>query len=154
MRIGGDRHEVGERVFQTLFPAGAGTLLGLLPGQDLAAMVAKAGPPALGGATSTWRWELEDPHASGRRVEVAVHLINHRASAITGRFWSRDRMDIDAAWRPIRAHLEAVHGPPGREVGAMLKLVWRSATPAHVTRICRFKDEQGQDVLEIDTRAS
>jgi hypothetical protein len=154
MRIGGDRHEVGERVFQTLFPDGAGTVLGLRPGQDLPSMVAKLGPPAQGGATTMWTWEIDDPHGSGRRVEVGVHLVGQRAMAITGRLWSRDRMDIDAAWRPIRAHLEKVHGPPGKEVGALLKLVWQHPPPPqpHFTRICRYKNEQGQDVLEVDTR--
>lgn len=155
MRIGGDRHEVGEKVFQTLFPDGAGTLLGLKPGQDLPSIVAKLGPPAQGGSTSVWTWEVEDPHGSGRRVELMIHLIQQRAVTLTGRLWSRDRMDIDAAYRPIRAHLEKAHGAPGKEVGALLKLVWRHpGPPEHTTRICRYKTEQGQDVMEVETRGS
>ena len=72
-----------------------------------------------------------------------------RANAIEVSFFSRDKMDVDAAWAKVRDHLDALHGKPAKEVTGLLTFVWtlQGTTFPTLARVSRFKNDQGESVL-------
>jgi hypothetical protein len=156
MRAGGDRFEIGEQVFQMLFPEGATSLLGIGLGVPVDTVTARYGQPSRPGNPAVWDLAVEDPGGQNRRIEVAVHISNTRTGAVSARFYSRDRMDIDTAWRLVKEHLDRCHGAPAKEVGGVLAFVWTHAVDnvAATTRGSRFKDQSLENALQIETRPS
>lgn len=149
MRAGDDRFEIGERVFGALFPDGVGTPYGLSVGQTLDTITAALGPATRPGNPALWSVPVGDQH--GRRIEVSVHTTQLRAGSIITRFYSTERLDIDSAYRLVREHLEKKHGPPGKEVGQVLAMVWKHPPNPFqaVTKISRFKDANQENVLQV-----
>lgn len=157
VRRGEDRHIVGAEVFELLFPEGAALVRGVGVGQPEADLAQRLGPPAPG--EGPWERTLRpaDPHGNDRRVVLQAQVRRTQGGGaaqvdgINARFLSADRTDIDSAWVLVRAHLEKHHGAPGKEVGNVLTLVWRPATGGKVLA-ARYKDERGENVLELLTR--
>ncbi len=159
MRPGEDRHQVGAEVFGLLFPSEEPLVRGLAIGADAATAEAALGPATEGSGRWERVWTPEDPNARGRRVHVSVSVRTLAQAGgtlvdgVTVRWVSADRLDIDSAWARIKEHLDRQHGAPGRETGNVLKLVWTVGNgPARIVG-CRFRDHDGNNLLELVTRA-
>lgn len=148
MRAGADRFDVGADVLELLFPGGVPVPLGIALGTPLSELPPTAGW-ALSGGGQAASLEVADPPGNGRRLTVKVGQALGRANALEIHFFSRDKMDVDAAWAKVRDHLDALHGKPSKEVTGVLTFVWtiqRVAYPT-VARVSRFKNDQGDSVL-------
>lgn len=158
MRKGEDRHQVGAEVFELLFPEGAPLVRGLALGSDAAEVEARLGPSTAGSSPYERTWAVDDPHGNQRRVVVSVAmrlalpLGRTRAEMVTARWLSADRLDIDSAWTKVREHLERLHGRPDKEVGNVLKLIWRVGPGPTRIVTCRYRDLEGNNLLELVTR--
>lgn len=153
-RRGSDRFEVGDAVCDTLLPEEAGHLLGVKLGDGLDGVRARFGEPEPGDRAALYRFTLEDPFNNDRRVEVRLFHQNQRVHILDGRFYSNDRMDVDAAYRSVRKQLKAHHGRPGKEMTGVLKFVYEvedGPAPCRTT-ICRYRDSEGRNVLEVATK--
>lgn len=150
MRAGADRFDVGAEVLDLIFPEDAPVALGVALGTPLADLPS---PPVwtAGGGGAEAVLEVSDPPGNQRRLTVRVGAVLARANAIEVSFFSKDKMDIDAAWAKVRDHLERLHGKPGKEVTGLLTFVWtlKGATFPTVGRVARFKNDQGESVLGI-----
>lgn len=156
MRRGADRHELGADIVALLFPDDAPHLRGLHIGSD-----ADKVPAHLPGAKPVdggWSWTHtpDDPHGSGRHVEIRVQTQAGRVAAVTAFVRSQDKMDIDAPYRPIRDLLDGAFGKPERERGGTVVFVWAYMDGAYAvhTRITRYKNEAGINTLEVGCRAA
>lgn len=151
MRAGSDRFELGEKVFSTLFPEGTGFLRGHRVGAEIGTLVAAEGPPTPG-ATS-WSFPLDDPFGNERRLTLTAQVVGGRVTALSARLLSKDKLDLDSAWRLIKDHLDKNHGAAGKVVGQLLTFSWQhpGEVPS-VTLASRFRNEQGENVLDVQTR--
>lgn len=158
MRKGEDRHQIGVEVFELLFPGDVATPRGLSVGDDAAGLGDRLAGAAQGGSPWQWTWTPEDPHGNGRRLTVDVSVRSlpaqggTRVDAITARWVSSDRLDIDSAWAKVREHLERLHGRPDKEVGNVLKLVWRVSGGPMRLWAYRYRDMEGRNLLELVTK--
>lgn len=152
MRLGSDRHELGDVVFGMLFPDGVARVRGARVGEPLDALVAREGAPARSeGNQVSWALPVEDPAGHGRALHLWGTRIQDKVVTLQARLVSRNRIDIDAAWRPVKDHLDARHGAPAKQVTGVLKLVWTVAGEPHPTVIsgCRFRLDDGSHVLDL-----
>jgi hypothetical protein len=152
VRVGSDRFSVGDQVFDRWFPDEVPRIRGWRVGDEVAALVAAEGPPARReDALAEWVFAVDDPGGNERRVVLWAQLIKDRVVTLHARFTSRDRMDVDAAWRPIKDHLDKLHGQPAKQVSGLLKLVWTVADEPNPTVIsgCRFREDSGLQVLDV-----
>jgi hypothetical protein len=153
MPRGKDRFAVGESVCSTLFPEGSGHLLGTRLGDELTELATRAEQAAGPGSPATFTFTVDDPEGKGRVLELRAFHQKGRVNILDGRFYSTDRMDVDSAYRYIRKHLERAHGKPDKELTGVLKFLYdvEAAAPAR-TSICRYRDDEGRNVLEVATR--
>ncbi|MFM2163098.1 MAG: hypothetical protein RLZZ383_2610 [Pseudomonadota bacterium] len=151
MRLGADRGEVGAATFATWFGEGEGCPLGVLPGASMAAARERWGEPVrLADGHHVYAFPVDDPAGNQRRLELHLRPSGATVSGTRARLISRDRMDLDAAWRPIKEHLDRVHGAPAREVGPVLVFAWRSRE-GFVVRASRYRADNGDQLLEVLT---
>ncbi len=148
MRAGADRFDVGADVLDLVFPDGTPSPLGVALGTPLAELPTPPAWTPSGGGSQT-SLDLADPPGNGRRLTVRVGQALARANAIEVSFFSRDKMDVDAAWAKVRDHLDALHGKPAKEVTGLLTFVWtlQGTTFPTLARVSRFKNDQGESVL-------
>ncbi len=141
---------MGATVRELMFAGTSGYLLDAKLGGSWAELTARAGEPTDG----VYLFEVDDPVGSGRRLEVRVRQQHGRVHMIDGRFFSANKIDVDAAYDAVRKHLKAAHGRPGRERGGVLKFVYTLEGVEHASRttVCRFKDADGTPVMEVTTR--
>jgi hypothetical protein len=154
MRRGEDRHELGPALQELIFPEGAGHVRGIKVGDDLASVVAReAREPELGQGRATYVFEVDDPNGVGRRLVVELLLQQQRVNNVTARFYSEDKIDVDAGHREVKRHLENLYGKPGREMTGVLKLVWEVGGGELPTRtsICHYRDGDGRALFEVRT---
>jgi hypothetical protein len=156
MRVGDDRQSLGERVFSLLFPEGASLIRGVAVGAERAVLTAAMGEGAAAqGVNLAWTFPVDDPHGSGRQVQVVARMSGNRVNGLTARLVSRDRMDVDATWRLCKEQLDRAWGQPARQVGGALVLSWRHPASAperpfpSSTRGSRFQNEAKENVLEL-----
>ena len=72
---------------------------------------------------------------------------------LTRRFYSGDKIDVDAPYRLLRKHLNKHHGKPGKELTGVLKFIWQlnGSEFAGNTAVCRYKNDEGIALLEVRT---
>ncbi len=151
MRLGADRGEVGAATFATWFGEGEGCPLGIAPGASMAVARAQLGESARAAdGHEVYAFSVDDPAGNQRRLELHIRPSASVVAGTRARLISRDRMDLDAAWRPIKEHLDRVHGAPSREVGPVLVFAWRSRE-GFVVRASRYRAENGDQLLEVLT---
>lgn len=154
MRPGEDRHEVGATVLELMFPGGVGHLRGIRVGEELAAVIEREGrEPERGQGRATFSYEVQDPNGAGRVLHIELLLQQTRVNNVTARFYSGDKIDVDAGNRLVRKHLEEKFGRPDREMTGVLKFVWSvgdAAVPAR-TSVCHFRDGDGRALFEVRT---
>lgn len=152
MRRGQDRHAVGEAVCALMFPDEAPTILGASLGSTVTALTERFGEPSPG-SPAVFAFPVEDPVDNKRVLEVRVFHRQGRVHILDGRFYSEDRMDVDSAYRTIRKHLKSAHGKPDKEMTGTLKFLYDVAGPPPCrTSICRYRDAEGRNVLEVSTK--
>jgi hypothetical protein len=137
-----------------MFPDKSGFIRGLQLGAELDDIVeSEDAEPLRARDGATFDYDVEDPRDSGRRLTLEVLLIQTRARALTFRFYSTNKIDVDAPYRLIRKLLDKAHGRPAKELSGVLKFIWtlRGSELPSTTSICRFKNDQGINVLEVRT---
>ncbi|MCB9682312.1 MAG: hypothetical protein H6733_12670 [Alphaproteobacteria bacterium] len=155
MRPGQDRHTFADEIFALLFPDGAAVPRGIALGATMDSVSAREGQGTPGGGAWRYDFPVDDPHGHGRRVEVKVHVQVDRVTILTACVYSANKIDVDAPYRVIRDHLDACYGKPGKQVGSVLTFVYQvpGELPG-VMSICRFKDAQQENVLEVTLRVA
>lgn len=154
MRRGQDRHELGQIVLDRMFPDGSPFLRGVQLGAELADVSAKEGvEPEIRRDGAVFTYDIEDPLNSGRKLTLELLLIQTRVRALTMRFYSGDKIDVDAPYRLLRKHLNKHHGKPGKELTGVLKFIWQLSGSefAGNTAVCRYKNDEGIALLEVRT---
>lgn len=153
MRRGQDRFVVGDTVRDLLFPTADGHLGGARLGDALAELADRLEQETGVSSPISFPLSVDDEPGHGRRAELRVFHQKGRINILDGRFYSGNRMDVDSAYRAIRRHLEKHHGKPDKELTGVLKFLFDvpAAAPAR-TSICRYKDDAGENVLEVSTR--
>ncbi|MCA9570644.1 MAG: hypothetical protein KC656_22535, partial [Myxococcales bacterium] len=131
-----------------------GHLRGITLGTPVAEVTAREGAPRLVDGTAELDFPLDDPFENGRRVLVRIHQQIARTHQVAAFFSSRDRLDVDSAYRLVRKHLQGVHGRPDQEKTGVLKFVYTLKDSPHPakTSVCRYKNDAGDNVLEVATR--
>jgi hypothetical protein len=153
VRRGEDRHAIGAIALDLLFPERAATLGGIALGTPLTEVATRLGEGRVEGGTTVWERELEDPHGNGRQLTLRIGGQLGRAHRLEARLFSRDKLDVDAAWREVKDHLDAALGAPEKQVTGVLTFVWKvPGAYAGLTQGSRYRDDQGRYVLDLATR--
>ncbi len=163
MRLGQDRHEIGQTVFDTLFPDAGAHLRGIAPGTPLAdALAAEQEPAATDGRALVLRYPLDDPKELQRELVVklltsaAPGVPHARVQGVSALFYTTYKLDIDSAYRLVRKHLDKVLGGARKTVTGTLTFHYdlpvKPGEPAATTSITRYGLADGRSVLEISSR--
>lgn len=152
MRRGQDRHELAETIQGLIYPDGVGHIRGLRIGATREQVVEALGQPPSPASPITYTFEVDDPHDDGRRLQVEVYFNQGLVHILTARFFSATKLDVDGGYRLVRKHLKKQHGRPGKELTGVLKFLWDLSDGPGQTSVCRFKNADGVNVLEVSTR--